>query len=206
MTCQSSIPTGGDPPAKPQTPHPTAMSTPIAASRPVRARSVTFPPIGDRSSREHWVERPMSDAHLRELERRWKETGSVEDEARLLAERVRTGALSEMRLELAAYCGHAASRRVARTDEPPNFSAWLAGLERFGGEALVRALTQLARRALPKWRPTRLHPERRLWPLEAVVAAEAWTSCPCEDHLEKAWAAAEKAVEASSVADSREGC
>jgi hypothetical protein len=36
----------------------------------------------------------MSDERLRELERRWKETGSVEDEAKYLAERVRVGDLT----------------------------------------------------------------------------------------------------------------
>jgi len=33
----------------------------------------------------------VTDSKLRELERRWKETGSVEDEARYLLERVRVG-------------------------------------------------------------------------------------------------------------------
>ena len=42
---------------------------------------------------------------LRELERRWRETGAVEDEARYLAERLRTGRLSRERLALAASLG-----------------------------------------------------------------------------------------------------
>jgi hypothetical protein len=54
----------------------------------------------------------MSDAKLRELERRWKETGTVEDEAAYLLERVRVGDLSRERLELAAYCGHEGARRA----------------------------------------------------------------------------------------------
>ena len=52
----------------------------------------------------------VSDERLRELERRWKETGSVEDEAAFLLERVRVGELTQERLELAAYCGHPASQ------------------------------------------------------------------------------------------------
>ena len=48
----------------------------------------------------------MSDQKLRELERHWRETGSVEDEAAYLRERVRVGDLTQERLELAAYCGH----------------------------------------------------------------------------------------------------
>ena len=49
----------------------------------------------------------MTDAHLRGLERRWMETGSVEDEACYLLARVRAGELTEERLRLAAYLGHA---------------------------------------------------------------------------------------------------
>jgi len=54
----------------------------------------------------------VSDARLRELERRWKETGSVDDEASYLLERVRVGDLTRERLELAAYCGHQGARRA----------------------------------------------------------------------------------------------
>ena len=45
----------------------------------------------------------MTDERLRELERCWRESGSVEDEAAWLRERVRVGELSEARLRLAAY-------------------------------------------------------------------------------------------------------
>ncbi|MBX3467141.1 MAG: hypothetical protein KF878_09625 [Planctomycetes bacterium] len=54
----------------------------------------------------------MSDGKLRELERRWRKTGSPDDEAAYLLERVRVGDLSRERLELAAYCGHEASTRA----------------------------------------------------------------------------------------------
>jgi hypothetical protein len=39
----------------------------------------------------------MSDQKLRDQERRWKETGNVEDEAAYLLERVRVGDLSQER-------------------------------------------------------------------------------------------------------------
>lgn len=48
----------------------------------------------------------MSDDRLRALERRWRETGSADDEAALLLERVRLGRLDRGRLELAARWGH----------------------------------------------------------------------------------------------------
>jgi hypothetical protein len=51
----------------------------------------------------------VSDQRLREFELRWRASGSSEDEAFLLRERVRVGGLSEARLELAAYLGHSAA-------------------------------------------------------------------------------------------------
>lgn len=57
----------------------------------------------------------MSDEHLRELERRWKETGTVEDEAAWLKERVRVGDLTQERLELAAYLGHEAAQDITES-------------------------------------------------------------------------------------------
>ena len=54
----------------------------------------------------------MTDERLRNLQRRWQETGSVHDEAAYLLERVRVGNLSKERLELAAYCGHEGAREA----------------------------------------------------------------------------------------------
>lgn len=64
---------------------------------------------------EHEALFQMSDQKLRELQRRWKETQSVEDEATYLLERVRVGDLSKAALELAAYCGHEAARLACST-------------------------------------------------------------------------------------------
>lgn len=50
----------------------------------------------------------MTDQRLRELERRWLETGTDADEGAYLQECVRAGRLSPARLTLAAYCGHPA--------------------------------------------------------------------------------------------------
>lgn len=54
----------------------------------------------------------MSDQKLRDLERRWHETGSPDDEAAYLVERVRVGDLTQDLLELAAYCGHEGANRA----------------------------------------------------------------------------------------------
>lgn len=47
----------------------------------------------------------MSDARLRELKRRWQQSGAVDDEAAFLRERVRVGDLTALRLRIAAYAG-----------------------------------------------------------------------------------------------------
>jgi hypothetical protein len=83
----------------------------------------------------------MSDQRLRELERRWRETGSVEDEAAYLLERVRTGSLDREMLELAAYCGHPASNRCLGVEGAHNHDetllGWVSGLARWGRDTLV---------------------------------------------------------------------
>jgi hypothetical protein len=58
---------------------------------------------------------PSSDEKLRDLERTFRQTGSPDDEAAWLLERVRIGELTPERLELAAYCGHEAARRAIQT-------------------------------------------------------------------------------------------
>lgn len=55
----------------------------------------------------------MSDERARELERRWAASGSEEDEAAYLAERVRQGELELRALQLAAACTWPAARRAA---------------------------------------------------------------------------------------------
>lgn len=59
----------------------------------------------------------MADDGLRALERRYRDTGAVDDHARWIAARVRVGELSEHRARLAADLGHAAARLAM--GEPP---------------------------------------------------------------------------------------
>jgi len=49
------------------------------------------------------------DVDLRRLERKWRETGDVEDEAALLRGRLHTGDLDLPSLRIAAFCGHEAA-------------------------------------------------------------------------------------------------
>ncbi|MCO5170207.1 MAG: hypothetical protein M9894_28055 [Planctomycetes bacterium] len=58
----------------------------------------------------------MTDARLREVERRWRESGNVDDEAAFLRERVRVGALPDERLRVAAGLGHPAALRASRVE------------------------------------------------------------------------------------------
>jgi hypothetical protein len=115
----------------------------------------------------------MSDARLRELERRWKESGSPDDEAAHLQERARIGDLTRDRLELAAFCGHEAARKVAEL--PPATGVpteWLTRIERSGRDSVVRAGLAMVRALVP------LVPELRVEARDAVAAVEAWINEP----------------------------
>lgn len=59
----------------------------------------------------------MSDHELRALERRWLESGAVEEEVALLRALRRVERLSDEQLELAAYLGHPAAVQVLGADE-----------------------------------------------------------------------------------------
>lgn len=87
----------------------------------------------------------MADSHHRELERRWRETGAVADGAAFLRQQVRTGALSEERLRLAAYADHPAARAVlgpAAPEIPDDAADWLCGLEEWSTHLAVWALSK----------------------------------------------------------------
>lgn len=85
----------------------------------------------------------MSDADLRELERRFRATGSVEAEAAWLGARVQAGQLERSKLELAAFLADPASRLAcgglspSETESEPK--GWDHRMASFGLEASVRA-------------------------------------------------------------------
>ena len=124
----------------------------------------------------------MSDEELRELERRFRETGSVEDHVAYLKGRLRAGAVTPERLACAAFLGDAAAQQAveARAPEPWELSdrdIWIARIKPVGKEALVRAVIAVSRRALAVWE--RGPDDRR--PRAAVEAAEAWVRSPTEE-------------------------
>lgn len=89
----------------------------------------------------------MSDERLRDLERRWQATGTVEDEAAYLAEQVRQGEVPEQRLHLAAYCGQPAAQLAnARLPAAPErLIDWFTQLGQFGREPFLRGVLSVAR-------------------------------------------------------------
>lgn len=88
----------------------------------------------------------MIDEDVHELERRWRETGAVDDEAAWLRARVRTGALSHDCLRLAVWLGHPAAA-AALADElevPSELDEWVRGLEMWHPELVIIALAAAA--------------------------------------------------------------
>lgn len=77
----------------------------------------------------------MSDERVRAAERRWRESGAIEDEAALLRERLRAGPLAASRLRWAAACGHAAAGAVIGGRLPEDLTALQAELDDPAAEA-----------------------------------------------------------------------
>ena len=91
------------------------------------------------------------DEALRELRLQWQASHSPEDELRFLSACVRSGAISQERLQLAAYCGLPAARELASADDPqPGFSVeWISGLRRWDRLAAVCVALGAARAGGP---------------------------------------------------------
>lgn len=113
----------------------------------------------------------MSDERLRELQRRWQETGAVEDGAALLRARLRAGTLTPERLALLAHLGEPAASLALGDDAPEpiaSASAWLSGLDRFGREAHLRAAVAVAARLRPLFERANPRDRRYQAALEAI--------------------------------------
>ena len=102
----------------------------------------------------------VTDARLRELERRWNQSGSVEDEAALLQERVRAGDLDEVSLARVGHLGYPAAKlALSLGGTPPNGDdwtqacAWLRVVEDWGVETALRAAVAALRAAWSDWWP-----------------------------------------------------
>lgn len=139
----------------------------------------------------------MGDDARREAERRWRESGSVEDGRRYVAQlqraggdpvealrvRMAIGALHEERARLAAHVGHPVARAaLGLLDDPPTLvlSAWAHHLFDWGQAACVRAALAGARAVVVSGAPASEDVAA------ALAAAEAWLSCPCPRHYREA--------------------
>jgi len=169
----------------------------------------------------------MTDESGRELERRWRETGAVEDEAAWHLARTRSGELPERLLALAAYAGGEAARLALGPDAPEapaDLRDWVLGLDAWGDEVCVRVLLACARLAGGR-RPETLAALERLlreateqadedarvawtrdadWSLEVdwaeLAAEQAWTA-----HWARSAEAVRRAVREAVVAWALEG-
>jgi hypothetical protein len=129
----------------------------------------------------------MPDTHRRELERRFSETGALEDEVALLKARLRDGTLLSQRLRVAGYLRNPASLELLGEDapgEPPTFGSWATGFEPLGPEVSMRVAIAAARRS---WRvAARFFVEGDPGhPLRVLEAAELSVACPCVPHIQE---------------------
>lgn len=120
------------------------------------------------------------DGRLRQLERRWRETGAADDQQQWLVAQRRAGALDPARLELAARLGCAGAVELAPAPAVEPIAAVEACSRLEGGFA--RAVAALARAALGR----RTEPLHR----RAVEALEGW----CADRAPALAAAARELV------------
>lgn len=130
----------------------------------------------------------MTDERLREAERRWRETGLVEDRATYLQARLRAGELRRDLLELSAYCENAAARACLADDAPQayevprqrpgnawdplpmeSFRAFCRRLLEASPEALVQAAVASGWHVLPRFEAVRGDDQR---PRKALQLAD----------------------------------
>lgn len=133
----------------------------------------------------------MTDDGLRALERRYRETGAVDDHARWLAARVRAGVLSESRAELAGELGHEAARLALGVGLAPLTGTTIKRLVHAcdgADPAQVHGRIALAvsRLALPGELTAR---ER-----DGLACLSAWLDCPCAEHGAALEAAADQVL------------
>tara|TARA_R110002072_G_scaffold150883_1_gene299545 strand:- start:1121 stop:1879 length:759 start_codon:yes stop_codon:yes gene_type:complete len=154
----------------------------------------------------------MADEQSRNLQRAAAQ-GDVEAGAKLLLNRVRSGDLSELRLQLGARLGHAGARvhcsdqALVRWEEHNGYEkvdANRAAAYLLGKTLLARVSADWAERTLNEW--SREFPGDRR-PHEAIEAARAWALHPCDEHsnaafesvqIEAAWELAFVPVSAES--------
>lgn len=123
----------------------------------------------------------MSDERLRELERKWKESGSVEDEAAYLVERLRVGGLSQEALDLTVFMNHPASRiavgnPILTAPRGRSPLEWGEMVVNAGKETVIRVMIAAIRQTIPVWKELPDNPFLDV-PEQALSAVEKWLIC-----------------------------
>jgi hypothetical protein len=131
----------------------------------------------------------VRDADLRELERSWRETGSLEDGAAYLRARVQRGDLEQSKLELAARLGALAPRRVLGWEAPSDlaFDQPLEQLLEGYPEAVRRGAAALAWRLLPIWESDEVRRQVERNHADPRVSHGLYTPPPSADPLPPDW-------------------
>ncbi|MGE0709047.1 MAG: hypothetical protein AB7N76_00135 [Planctomycetota bacterium] len=99
----------------------------------------------------------LTDSALRELERRFRASGDLDDEAAWVRARVKAGELEERRAELAALCGHAGAARATGVErfeyrDSESLRSWAeVALQRGPGEHYLRAIVAARQVRLALW-------------------------------------------------------
>lgn len=117
--------------------------------------------------------RDVTDSRLRDLERHWRVTGAVEDEAAWLRERLRVGELKEAQVELAAYLGHGAATALVAV-KSSTIRGLVTGLSRWESDVIMRRVAVALLRQTD-WRQV---PRAR----HALRLLEADVECRCSAH------------------------
>lgn len=117
----------------------------------------------------------MSDARLRVLERRWRETGVVADEAAWIIERLRVGDVIRERVRAAAILGYPAATMVM-THRKHHKRSFMHALKvhGVGSQGWVRALVVILRRICDHFR---FNPRPALI-IEILQLAWVWSNNP----------------------------
>jgi hypothetical protein len=136
------------------------------------------------------------DEQLRQLERRFKQTGTVDDEAAWLAARRAAGHLTADDLEVLAHVGSPAAARVLGVEAgspEPDLRGWLEAFETRGRDVVQRVAVSIARTTVARWRalvPDNDHPVRAVElaraVLEGTAVANAKALKSMKSRLEKA--------------------
>ena len=128
-------------------------------------------------------------ATLEDYAARWRETGTDEDEAAYLCERVRVGDLTFDRLRLAAYVGGRPGPGLAVTamgSETPKVGVvglWVRELHAWGFEPPLRAGMAALRLLMERDIHPPLPPSWRKEQGRALRFVEDWVRCPCDEHM-----------------------